>query len=580
MGLAVGAATGVGEFVESKRAGLDTSKALVNAIIKPLTFGLFTPFEKVKDATEQLVDSKEKEKKAAEENALRQAAAAAGVKNLDFAMRELERRKTGAALNQATGLVPSAAESPGFFARAGAATANAWDWTKSKFSSIFTPSAEPVVDKSKFVGKMHDGGVVGDNLVGKGNTLSDLQNLKPRETIAILEQGEVVLTPAQMGAMGRAVGGGMRGNLSNIINGFLNSFNLGSNRIVQSIRSALTDKGGVLGKISEFFGGSNIGQSIANKLSGITNKLGPVGDKIQGFVGGLQSKVQGFTGGLLDKGMNFLQGKVGGGGGILSGITKMFGGGNNAGSSIVKSLTGGGTSGLSNMLGGNLKSTAANLVGKIPGIGGIAKSFLGGGGVKGIGSSLLKGGLSKLGGAKIGATIGSIIPGAGTIVGGLIGGGLSKLANTGIGRAIGGFVSKTPIGKIAGGVGKAIGGIGKKLGGLFGRKKKKEPTPPTPAPLDVGGMAGLAGMFGMGAAGMPAILSMFGGAGDAGLAARIGMIPGGSAAGGQSQPVALDTTNLESKIDQLINLMRSGGIAVNLDGRKVSTGLLEANRYG
>jgi gas vesicle protein len=42
----------------------------------------------------------------------------------------------------------------------------------------------------------------------------------------------------------------------------------------------------------------------------------------------------------------------------------------------------------------------------------------------------------------------------------------------------------------------------------------------------------------------------------------------------------IDTKPLENKMDQLITLMRNGGIAVNLDGRKISTGLMETNRYG
>jgi hypothetical protein len=60
LGLVLGAASGVSEFIDSKNSGLETSKALVNAIVKPLTFGLVTPFNKVKNATEELVDSKEK----------------------------------------------------------------------------------------------------------------------------------------------------------------------------------------------------------------------------------------------------------------------------------------------------------------------------------------------------------------------------------------------------------------------------------------------------------------------------------------------------------------------------------------
>jgi hypothetical protein len=47
-----------------------------------------------------------------------------------------------------------------------------------------------------------------------------------------------------------------------------------------------------------------------------------------------------------------------------------------------------------------------------------------------------------------------------------------------------------------------------------------------------------------------------------------------------AQAQTINTAALETKMDQLIGLMKSGGIAVNLDGRKVSTGLMEVNRYG
>ena len=578
LGLALGAASGVSEFMDSKNSGLETSKALVNAIVKPLTFGLVTPFNKVKNATEELVDSKEKEKKASEEAAVKNALAAAGVKDLTAGMKiynELYANKK-AAYDATVG-----GAGPGFFSKAmssvSSSMSSGWDWITSKFS-----------------GKYHSGGVIGDdNMVGKGNNLADLKNLKPQETIAILEKGEVVLTPAQMSAMGRAVGGGMRGNLGNIINGFLNSFNLGSNKIVQSIRGALTDKGGFLGKIGSFFEGSNIGQTISNKLSGITSKLGPIGEQVQGFIGGMDKKIQGFAGGLMEKGSNFLGGLFGGNksggkpaGGMLSSLT----GGNSGILGKVSGLFGkDGGSGLmgkaSGLLGsGGLKNAAAGLVGKIPGIGGIASSLIKGGGVKGIGTSLLKGGVAKLGGAKIGAMLGSVIPGGGTIIGAALGAGISKLANTKFGKAIGSvgksainLLGKTPVGAAAKKIGGAVKSIGGKIGGLFGRKKKKPE--PTPAPLDVGNMASLSGMLGS-IQGMPNILSMFGGAGDAGLAGKVAGLPGLNVTGGSSTQVTVDTANLEGKIEQLINLMRSGGIAVNLDGRKVSTGLMEANRYG
>jgi hypothetical protein len=245
---------------------------------------------------------------------------------------------------------------------------------------------------------------------------------------------------------------------------------------------------------------------------------------------------------------------------------------------------------------GGLTNAAAGLVGKIsgiPGIGGIASSLIKGGGAKGIGTSLVKGGIAKLGGAKLGAAIGSVIPGAGTVVGALLGTGISKLASSGVGRAIGGaargvgrfltnnkIVNKTPLGLLARGArayGGALKSIGGKIGGLFGRRRRE--STPSVAPTDVGALAGIAG----GASniqGMPGILNMFSGAGDAGLGGTVAGLPGLNVTGGSSTQVTVDTANLEGKIEQLINLMRSGGIAVNLDGRKVSTGLMEANRYG
>jgi hypothetical protein len=42
------------------------------------------------------------------------------------------------------------------------------------------------------------------------------------------------------------------------------------------------------------------------------------------------------------------------------------------------------------------------------------------------------------------------------------------------------------------------------------------------------------------------------------------------------EPKELGGGNLEAKLDELINLMRSGGIAVNLDGKKVNRELATA----
>lgn len=367
----------------------------------------------------------EKSTKAVNDIALRQAAAAAGVKDFNFAMQQFQRQSSG------LGSVSSTSSTGG------------WSWFKSKFSGFF-----------------HDGGVVGDNMVGRGNTISDLKNLKPQETIAILQKGEVVLTAAQMKNIGRALGSVMRSNLSSAVGGLFSTFNMGLSQIGQNFRSIFTGQGSILGTLGGLFGGSKQG-------------------------------------------------------GIFSNISS-------------------------------------------------------------IGSSLFKGGLSKLGGAKIGAALGSIVPGAGTLLGGLLGGGLGALTNTGIGKTITGLISKSPIGKVGGSI---VKGVGKVFGGLFGKKKKPSP-PKISSPFDLGSITGIAGLMGLNTQGLSNIFSIFGGAGDGGLGARVSGISSMMSVSGGTPQVTLNTVNLENKIDQLINLMRSGGIAVNLDGRKVSSGLMEANRYG
>lgn len=45
------------------------------------------------------------------------------------------------------------------------------------------------------------------------------------------------------------------------------------------------------------------------------------------------------------------------------------------------------------------------------------------------------------------------------------------------------------------------------------------------------------------------------------------------------EPVKFDVSALENKMDTLIHLLKTGGIAVNLDGRKVSSALMDSNRY-
>jgi hypothetical protein len=43
------------------------------------------------------------------------------------------------------------------------------------------------------------------------------------------------------------------------------------------------------------------------------------------------------------------------------------------------------------------------------------------------------------------------------------------------------------------------------------------------------------------------------------------------------QKTSSDDKGVEAKLDELINLMKSGGIAVNMDGKKVSTQLAKAS---
>lgn len=371
------------------------------------------------------------------------------------------------------------------------------------------------------------GGVVGVDRAPMKSLKGIFKNLTSNEVPTILHKGEAVLNQAQMNMLGQLTG--MQSQIAKSLTGFVNNFT-----------EQIASPSGLIGKLTNTIAGNN-----SNSLLGTLTKTFSSGS------GGIMGKI----GGLFDK-------KSGGGSPVAS---------------IAQSLTGGsgGIMGkVSGLLGGNLKNTAANLVGKIPGIGGIASSLMKGGGIKGIGSSLLKGGIAKLGGAKIGAAIGSIIPGAGTAVGALLGTGISKLANTRIGKAVTGFIGKSPIGqigkKVLGTAGKALGGIGKKLGGLFGRKKKPAPTP-QPDMTQIANMSGMLGMMPM----MTAANFQSG----INFANPSMMTMGGTVAGQPGQ-----TTNpmqsLEAKFDTLINLFKSGGIVVNLDGKKVSDGLVDANRYG
>lgn len=408
--------------------------------------------------------------------------------------------------------------------------------------------------------------------------MSMFKKLGSNEVPTILHKGEAVLNQSQMGMLGQLTGA--QSGIAKSMTGFVSNFT-----------DKFAGKDGILGKVSNLFGGGKSGGSSGGILGSITKSLGGTGS------GGLMSKITGSSngGGLMSK----IAGTIGGSGGIMGKISGLFGGGDKkAGGGIMGAVSGliggksggimgkitgalgGGSSGggimgkVSGLIGGNLKDKAAGILGKIPGIGGLAGNLLKGGGIKGIGGSLLKAGAGKL----IGGAIGSIIPGAGTIVGSLIGSvvgkGIGKLANTRVGKAVTGFIGKSPIGKIGGKVlgtaGKLVGGIGKKLGGLFGRKKKPAPVPVQP---DYSQMAGMSGMMAYGGSltsnGYQSGIN-FGGSqpqymGQSPMMPQMGM--------GNTQA-------LEAKFDTLISLLKSGAIGVNIDGKKVSESLVDANRYG
>jgi hypothetical protein len=180
-------------------------------------------------------------------------------------------------------------------------------------------------------------------------------------------------------------------------------------------------------------------------------------------------------------------------------------------------------------------SAAMISVGGLGGIGSLLRSGLSrvvGGGAAAIGGEAVAGGAGLLGAAR---TIGGTALGA--VSGGLTAGLVARhFGQTGIGAGLGG----------------AIGGA---LGQAF-----------IPIPI-VGAMIGTA-LGGLAGGGIESLISGKHETPDANT-------PDGS----QQAPVAVDTTKLERKVDELIALMRSGGIAVYLDSKKVSESLVNAHRY-
>jgi hypothetical protein len=132
------------------------------------------------------------------------------------------------------------------------------------------------------------------------------------------------------------------------------------------------------------------------------------------------------------------------------------------------------------------------------------------------------------------------------------------------GALVGKVLGKTPVGKVTKAVANKISApvksIGSKVGGaikgLFGKKKKtvepKIPTVPQPTPA----------------------------ASALELALHRRYETTTQATAQKHQAVSVDTTKLENKLDTLITLMRNGGIAVNLDGKKVGGAVLNAFNYG
>ena len=223
-------------------------------------------------------------------------------------------------------------------------------------------------------------------------------------------------------------------------------------------------------------------------------------------------------------------------------------------SSMMSRQGGGGNSYINDMSFGPAKikemMKQSSLGQSVMGLAGKASGLLGGG----------LGGLVSAGKSGIGSLLGGI---GGKAIGGLMTGGVGtalSLASSvfpGIGKTLG-QVAKNPLGSVvnfAKNPGKAIGSVFKGIGGLFGKKKPTVQSVATAiAPL------------------APKIL-------DGGLSKILGSKLGGQVSGAM-QGITVNTQALESKMDQLIALFKRGGINVNMDGKKVSTSLAHANRYG
>lgn len=429
------------------------------------------------------------------------------------------------------------------------------------------------------------------------------KGLMPDEVPSILQRGEAVLSRQQLSGLTnlmrstQALGkvGDKVGNLK--LDGLMN-FGEGVSSLAKTFTSstlgnfsqfteALTggSKGGIGGMLSDFIGqktsgimgsitdmlGGKSGGIMGSITSGITDMLGgksgSSGGGITGAISGLFGGNK--SGGVVSSVTNMLSGK---GGGITGAISGLFGGKKGEGASggignMVSGLFGGKAGGIASALTGKgglqgaatsgLKGVASNLVSKIPGIGGIASSLIKGGGAKGVIGNVGKSLAGKAIGTKVGAALGSVVPGLGT----LVGAGVGALASKYGGKLIGGvknIAGKLPgvstAAKVVSGVaGKAVGGIKKLFG--FGKKKK-----PAVVAQEQPQMAS------------PEMMAL-----NSSASEYTGTVLGGAnmAAGGSQSIVKVDNANLESLLTQLIAATKEGK-DIYLDGKKVGNSLVNA----
>lgn len=353
-----------------------------------------------------------------------------------------------------------------------------------------------------------------------------------------------------------ALTGGSAGGIGGMISDFISQKTGG---IMSSLTNMFSENsGGITGAISSILGGKS-GGIVSSITSGISNLFGSKSGN-GGITGAISSLFGGKkSGGVVSSVTNLLSGKSS----ITGSISGLFSGSKNSEGSVSNMLSGllsGKVGGVVSALTGKSKLTgvASNLVSKIPGIGGIASNLLKGGGVKNIAGNLGKSLAGKAVGTKVGAALGSVVPGLGT----LVGAGVGALASKYGGKLIGGVknvVSKIPgvssAAKVVSGVaGKAVGGIKKLFG--FGKKKKPAVVAPPEPQMASPEMTALNSSVGEYTG------TVFGTANNGGMAAG-------------SSIVKVDNSNLESLLTQLIAATKEGK-DIYLDGKKVGNTLVNA----